>query len=142
MPSLPPRRDSRRSPIVHAKASDHGEEITCRLSSLEPFSLVIADTDDDRALWRKLVDCHHCPGCPRPSAGSSADAKSRKPACLLMEAGTATSSGGAELPFPDPAWIRVRNPTSGSLPWSHPDWPVNGKGFTNVGQEHPCHATR
>ncbi|MCY4185315.1 MAG: hypothetical protein OXD45_08400 [Rhodobacteraceae bacterium] len=74
IPALPPRRNTiagRRSPIVHTTASDPGEGITCRLSGLEPLSLKVAETDGDKALWRELVDRHHCLGCPYPFTGLS-----------------------------------------------------------------------
>lgn len=92
---LPPKRNTiagRRSPIVHTRASDPGEAITGRLSGLEPLSLRVADTDDDRTLWRELVDRHHYLGCPRPFGSSLfwfvTDAHGRRLGCLLMEAGS------------------------------------------------------
>ena len=65
---------------------------TGKLSDLEPLSLVIADTDGDRTLWRELVDRHHYLGCPRPFGSSLywfvVDARGRRLGCLLMEAGS------------------------------------------------------
>ena len=92
---LPPRRTTiagRRSPIVHTRASDPGEEITGTLSDLEPLSLRGADADDDRTLWRELVDRHHHLGCPHPFGSSLhwfvTDARGRRLGCLLVEAGS------------------------------------------------------
>lgn len=92
---LPPKRSTiagKRAPIVHTEASDPGEDITCTLSDLEPISLVIADTDGGRTLWRELVDRHHYLGCPRPFGSSLhwfvTDAHGRRLGCLLMEAGS------------------------------------------------------
>ena len=102
---LPPKRNTiagKRSPIVHTRASDPGEEITGKLSDLEPLSLRVADTDDDRTLWRELVDRHHYLGCPRPFGSSLfwfvTDAHGRRLGCLLVEAGS------RQLPARD-GWI-------------------------------------
>lgn len=93
--TLPPKRNTipgRRSSIVKTTASDPQEEISCPLSELEPLSLQVADTDDDKRLWRELVDRHHYLGCPRPFGPSLywfvVDSRGRKLGCLLFEAGS------------------------------------------------------
>ncbi len=92
--TLPPKRNTiagQWSPIVHTEASDSGEAVTGRLADLEPLSLVLAETPEDRTLWRELVDRHHYLGCPRPFGSSLywfvTDADGRRLACLLFEAG-------------------------------------------------------
>ena len=130
--TLLPKRNTiagRRSPLVHTEASDPGEDIPCTLSDLEPLSLASADTADDKALWRELVDRHHSLGCPRPFGpslyGFVVDADGRRLGCRLMEAGS------RQLPTRDD-WIGwkakqreqrlhlvVQNSRFLILPWVH-----------------------
>ncbi len=66
------------------------DPILCNLAHLEPLTLVVAESPEDKAEWQSLMEQYHPLGCPRPFGSSLrwflVDSQGQRLACFLFEA--------------------------------------------------------